>query len=328
MPNGAMSSPGGYPSRRSLRTPQFPSRRALREPATFPSRRSLRESSSIPHPAPADVSDSRTKTSETATQAPPAYSAPLPLPFPFVPASALPVELTSAEPHPTPHAPKRAVTVRRVFTGAAALVSAGGLFVAMAVPGFSIVTGEPPASALPHQELAGTIAGVGADSPLSALGSVSAEPTGDPVDFINFKNADVQYPFATGQQLTDGFGPRSYPVAGMHAAQDFAAPEGTPVQAIARGVVLETGWSDDGCGFGVLLQHTIDGDDVTSRYCHMQFGSNSLEVGQTIEVADHVGSVGATGLAFGAHLHFALTVNDELVDPMPFLLEKNRSTRR
>ena len=223
---------------------------------------------------------------------------------------------------------RRPVTIRRVLSSALALSCAAGLVLTLALPALSGPSaGVETAAALPQQELVESAAGFSLPDSFDALGTVSAEAADDPGDFVNFTDAEVQFPFATGQQLTDGFGPRSYPVAGMHDAQDFAAPDGTTVQAIARGKVLETGDTTDGCGFGVLLQHRIDGMDVTSRYCHMQAGSNDLQVDQWVNVGDPVGRVGATGLAFGAHLHFALTVNGEAIDPMPFLTQYNRSTR-
>lgn len=232
----------------------------------------------------------------------------------------------SSEPARTgaPPAPPRR-TMGRLLLSAVALSCAGGLLMTMALPVVGSPAPEEPAAALPQQELASSAFTL--HDSFEALGAVSAEAAGDPVDFINFADAEVQFPFASGQPLTDGFGPRDYPVAGMHDAQDFAAPAGTTVQAIARGRVLEVGGSSDGCGFGVRMQHTIDGLKVTSRYCHLEWGSNELEIGQWANVGDPVGRVGATGLAFGAHLHFALTIDGTAVDPMPFLTKYNRQTR-
>lgn len=218
-------------------------------------------------------------------------------------------------------------TFRRVVASACALSCALGLLATTVIP---LLGGEAPApqtsEELPSQQLA-VADGFAVHDSFDALGSISAEVTGDPVDFINFTDAAIQFPFASGQALTDGFGPRSYPVAGFHDAQDFAAPAGTTVQAIARGKVVASGPNSDGCGFGVLLQHVIDGEKVTSRYCHMEWDSNDLVVGQSVDVGDPVGRVGATGLAFGAHLHFVLEIEGEAVDPMPFLTERNRRTR-
>jgi murein DD-endopeptidase MepM/ murein hydrolase activator NlpD len=134
-------------------------------------------------------------------------------------------------------------------------------------------------------------------------------------------------PFAEKVLLTDPFGYRTAPVEQFHDAQDFAAAAGTPVLAIADGTVLETGFASDGCGFGVKLTHRIDGKKVTSRYCHMQMGSNTLATGDTVKMGSTVGRVGSTGLAFGPHLHFALVVDDVPTDPMPFLAKYSRIDR-
>lgn len=342
MQDGASPTNGTFPSRRSLReSPAFPSRRSLRasgapEPpvAAYPSRKSLREASQHSVPMNAEPMSSvpmlpvpmNSVSKQPEVSLPnsvhPIVSRPNALPLPSYAPHAVNAQIAAAE------SPRPRATARRTAAVACALVSAAGLFFAMSLPGAATTaTAEDTAASLAHQELAGAIAELPGERLNSTLGSVSAEPTGAPVDFVNFRDARVQFPFATGQHLTDGFGPRSYPVAGFHEAQDFAVPEGTTVQAIAAGTIRETGWSDDGCGFGVLIEHTIEGLDVTSRYCHMQADSNDLEVGQQVDVGDPVGRVGATGLAFGAHLHFALTVDGTAVDPMPFLLKYNRETR-
>lgn len=365
MQSGSAPHSGPYPRRRSLRSVSpYPSRRSLRlEPEPLPTRRALRESGA--YDLLDDQLDSSPESPVTPTtdhglapeapvilssaQAEDRAASDVTL-SPAVAAcdrdaaweiTAEPQLVATVQLLPPPSGPDslaaratdagerrtKPLTLRRVAAGAAALCCAAGLFVAMAVPALGISSGDEPASAISRQELAGDAEELGTVDPLSALGSVSAEASGIAADFVNFRNASVQFPFASGQVLTDGFGPRSYPVSGMHDAQDFAAPEGTTVQSIARGTVLETGDTTDGCGFGVLIEHTIDGKRVTSRYCHMQYGSNDLTVGQTVQVGDAVGRVGATGIAFGAHLHFALTIDGEAVDPMPFLLQYNRSTR-
>ncbi|MBO1902571.1 M23 family metallopeptidase [Leucobacter weissii] len=213
-----------------------------------------------------------------------------------------------------------------MIASASAILCASGLVLTIALPGTG-AAGEDDWSAASVQRLSSTGSPIPAGAALEALGAVSAEATGARQTFVNRTDAAVQFPFAGAQPLTDGFGPRSYPVAGFHDAQDFAAPAGTIVQAIADGEVIETGETTDGCGYGVLLSHEIDELEITSRYCHMQTDSNDLAEGDLVSVGDTVGTVGATGIAFGAHLHFVLTVDGEAVDPMPFLSEYNRKTR-
>ena len=226
----------------------------------------------------------------------------------------------------TPPAPRTSRLKRAVgFTGAA--LAAGALGLTMALPGVQLLGDDSATGTAAHAQLLDPVDGGEAGGSFEALNSVRAEIGDTPGTFWNYTDAEVQYPFAQTVPLSDPFGERLWPVAGMHDAQDFAAPDGTPIQAIARGTVTEAGFASDGCGFGLKLEHDIDGQKVTSRYCHMQNNSHSYTVGDVLEVGDPVGRVGNTGLSFGAHLHFALTVNGQAVDPMPFLLKYNRESR-
>lgn len=236
---------------------------------------------------------------------------------------------------PTPNAsaaaaaptPPPSRTRKRFLAATVGLAASGALAFTMTLPGIELgSTDAASAATLPQQALATGGTGDLAQA-FDALNSVQVEAGDSGGSFINYMDSPVQYPFATPVALTDPFGERLYPVAGMHDAQDFAAAEGTPIQAIADGRVIEAGYANDGCGWGLKLQHTIDGNDVTSRYCHMQMNSHAYEVGEEVKVGDPAGRVGTTGMAFGAHLHFALTVNGEAIDPMPFLLKYNRLLR-
>ena len=247
MPNGAASRRGAFPSRRSLReAPAYPSRRSLRAAPAFPTRRSLRESlrESLPEVEPtvhleADASEPVAPENPIAPlEAPGAgqhggTSAFLTLPLVAIPIPSHATEVTAP--------PRGTRMLRKSLAATSGLVCALGLLLTGMVPALGEAEAGEPAAALPHQELAGSFGDLTTAGPASALGSVAAEPSGGPVAFVNFPDARVQFPFATGQELTDGFGPRTYPVAGMHEAQDFAAPDGTTVQAIADGRVLETG---------------------------------------------------------------------------------------
>lgn len=142
------------------------------------------------------------------------------------------------------------------------------------------------------------------------------------VDPAALKDSKVRYPFDQEVVLTDGFGYRTAPVEQFHDAQDMAAPHGTPIRAIAGGVVIEAGFANDGCGFGLKLQHLVDGQTLTSRYCHMESNSHSYQIGDTINIGDLAGRVGNTGLSFGPHLHLALRLNGDPIDPMPYFAEK------
>ena len=142
--------------------------------------------------------------------------------------------------------------------------------------------------------------------------------------FINDESAKIQYPFGFGSPIADGFGPRT-PICiapgncsgSFHRGTDFTPGDGTPIQAIADGVV--SGVKDSGgsgLGYNVTIEHVIGGEKVTSVYGHMQRGSSPLVAGQVVQLGDLVGKVGSTGISTGAHLHFEIHVNGVAVDPM------------
>jgi murein DD-endopeptidase MepM/ murein hydrolase activator NlpD len=143
--------------------------------------------------------------------------------------------------------------------------------------------------------------------------------------FFNDPTWSVQWPFAWGVPMSDQFGPRVLcDTCGvtMHRGADFLPGRGAPIQVIAEGVVRYVEESDDGLGVHVIIDHRINGQLVSSVYCHMEHGSVAVAVGQTVRVGQLVGTVGDTGFAFGPHLHFEIRLNGtENVDPVAWLTE-------
>ena len=76
----------------------------------------------------------------------------------------------------------------------------------------------------------------------------------------------------------------------------------------------------------VLIDHGLG---VSSLYGHLSRIDVSL--GQAVEKAEAIGLSGATGLAGGDHLHFAMLVSGTYVDPIewwdPKWVEINIATR-
>lgn len=251
----------------------------------------------------------------------------------------------AAQPVPRPRLARR--TARRAVPAGLALTSATLMFGAAVFPALVPAVGQPSGAgdAGPAAATAQRLPGVdvpAARSVLDAVGSVriEEEPQPEPEEPAGggaagrpsfgqiavgqiavgaLPSSAVRLPFDSEWPLTDGFGYRSAPVEGFHDAQDIAAAGGTPVLAVATGVVVEAGWASDGCGFSAKLQHSVDGQELTSRYCHMEDASHDLRVGQTVEIGSQVGRVGNTGMSFGAHLHLALTLGGQPIDPLPFL---------
>lgn len=304
------------------------------ERSPFPSRRSLRAvHSSTPEArpeAPATPDASVASAAPAASQDPaPAQD---PAPSHLVNGAAEYVRVPVREHVPavpseaatTPAAPRARWSFRRRVAGVVAAASVGGLFLSAAVP--LLQDSEDTQVAAAQQQL---FSEVSADEIPGSLSEITAVDVDKPIpgSYAFRARSLVNYPFTETVLLTDPFGYRTAPVEQFHDAQDFGAAAGTPIQAIADGKVLEAGSTTDGCGFGLKLEHDIDGKTVTSRYCHMQDASHSYQVGDEIKMGDPAGRVGATGMAFGAHLHLALRVDDEPVDPMPFLAKYSQMDR-
>ncbi len=95
-----------------------------------------------------------------------------------------------------------------------------------------------------------------------------------------------------------------------HRGVDIACPEGTEVKAAADGVVSLADESFILHGKTIVLDH---GQGVSSLYIHLS--DIAVSVGQEVVQGEVIGRVGATGVATGPHLHFAVYAHHEAVDP-------------
>lgn len=94
-----------------------------------------------------------------------------------------------------------------------------------------------------------------------------------------------------------------------HAGVDVILPAGTPVMAIADGTVAFAGTQFFG-GNSVVLDH---GAGVFSVYYHLQ--TIAVSEGQPVSRGEVIGSVGSSGRATGAHLHFSVRAPGGRIDP-------------
>ncbi|MDY5138487.1 M23 family metallopeptidase, partial [Actinotignum timonense] len=128
-------------------------------------------------------------------------------------------------------------------------------------------------------------------------------------------------------RLTSPFGTRVDPISGevsSHAGQDFGAPAGTPIHAIADGVVKHAGEGIQGRSNNlIIIEHTINGEKFSSWYIHMYDDGVFVKAGDKVKAGDVIGAVGSNGYSTGPHLHLEIhAANDELLDPLAFLEER------
>jgi len=101
-----------------------------------------------------------------------------------------------------------------------------------------------------------------------------------------------------GYRLSAEFGQAgSYWSSGYHTGLDFAAPTGTPLRALANGVVTSVG-SDGAYGNKTVI--TLE-DGTELWYCHQN--SYDVSVGDNVVGGQVIGAVGSTGNTTGPHLH-------------------------
>ena len=128
--------------------------------------------------------------------------------------------------------------------------------------------------------------------------------------------------------LEGGFGGRRNPFGGggyeFHSGQDIEAGWGAPVVSGAAGKVSFIGWQN-GYGQLVVVDH---GGGLTTRYGHLSH--IDVELDQTVSRGQLLGKVGSTGRSTGPHLHYEVRINDEAVNPLPYLLlsARNASVER
>lgn len=96
-----------------------------------------------------------------------------------------------------------------------------------------------------------------------------------------------------------------------HPAIDYAAPAGTPVNAVADGTVLEAACNPFNGNY-VKIRHR-NGYETT--YLHLSRFAKGLRKGASVAQGQVIGFVGSTGLATGPHLCFRITRNGKPMDP-------------
>jgi hypothetical protein len=109
----------------------------------------------------------------------------------------------------------------------------------------------------------------------------------------------------------------------FHAGLDIAAPVGTPVLAIAPGVVTFA----DEIGNGAVVVEIEHAPGVTSAYAHLE-PELPVRAGQPVTAGQLIGSVGLTGITTGPHLHLAVFAGGEFVDPLSVLPARSEEVPR
>jgi murein DD-endopeptidase MepM/ murein hydrolase activator NlpD len=104
----------------------------------------------------------------------------------------------------------------------------------------------------------------------------------------------------------------------FHDGIDVVSGYGTPIRAVAVGVVAYSGWNPydkEGRAYVVDVVHP---DGFTSRYGHL-IATNHVRPGDLVHTGQVIGKMGSTGKSTGTHLHFELLRGGSDVNPMSYL---------
>ncbi|RPJ77932.1 MAG: M23 family metallopeptidase, partial [Acidobacteria bacterium] len=97
-----------------------------------------------------------------------------------------------------------------------------------------------------------------------------------------------------------------------HLGVDYQAQSGSPVVAVANGVVVSAGSSGQG-GRTVVLRH---GSGYETYYMHLSSIAKGIVRGARVTQGDTIGKVGMSGLATGPHLDYRIRRNGVFVNPL------------
>jgi murein DD-endopeptidase MepM/ murein hydrolase activator NlpD len=108
---------------------------------------------------------------------------------------------------------------------------------------------------------------------------------------------------------------RRHPILGgvrPHLAVDYAAPSGTPVLAVADGVVKFAG-RKGGYGNTITLRHRAK---YETMYSHLSRLGKGIRRGARVMQRQVIGFVGSTGLSTGPHLDFRVIREGRFINPL------------
>ncbi|MGH7421008.1 MAG: M23 family metallopeptidase [Candidatus Rokuibacteriota bacterium] len=152
----------------------------------------------------------------------------------------------------------------------------------------------------------------------SLLTGVAFDDTAGRRDYYDAAGRSVKKMFLRAPldftRVTSGFShARRHPVLGglrPHLAVDYGAPVGTPVRAVADGVVTRAG-RNGGYGLSISLRHARG---YETMYNHLS--RIDVRRGNRVRQRQIIGRVGSTGLSTGPHLDYRVRKGGVFVNPL------------
>ena len=185
-----------------------------------------------------------------------------------------------------------------------------------------------------------TTPGIGGREPTDNLYSMQVDDFVTALEELNYKIQDraeklaamesmlidrtIQNQTPSGSPTRDGwisstYGNRPDPISGkmqFHQGVDFAGRVGSPIEAVASGVVT---WSGNRYGYGNMVEIN-HGNGFQTRYAHHK--KNVVVVGQKVDKGQVIAHMGESGRATGTHVHFEVIKNGIPINPIKYISSK------
>lgn len=129
-------------------------------------------------------------------------------------------------------------------------------------------------------------------------------------------DGEYLWPVPNVNRYTSGYGVRLHPIKQkwrIHYGVDIGAPEGTDIISVADGIVSFVG-NKGGYGKTVIITHD---DGAESLYGHCS--KLIVKVNRKVRCGNVIAQVGSTGISTGSHLHFEIRINNNAIDPLPYI---------
>jgi murein DD-endopeptidase MepM/ murein hydrolase activator NlpD len=119
----------------------------------------------------------------------------------------------------------------------------------------------------------------------------------------NASKGSGRFVWPTSGRITQGFKP-------YHRALDIAGWTGAEVKASDSGYVVQSGWSDEGYGNYIVIDHR---NGFQTLYAHLS--RVFVTAGNSVGKGTVVGAMGSTGRSTGPHLHFEIRQRGVQLNP-------------
>lgn len=121
------------------------------------------------------------------------------------------------------------------------------------------------------------------------------------------KKGTGRFVWPTSGYLTQGF-------KALHRAIDIALATGAPIKAADTGYIVAAGWSNDGYGNYIVIDH---GNGFQTLYAHLS--KIFVKPGDVVGQGTIIGHMGSTGRSTGPHLHFEIRKGGIQLNPLSYL---------